>query len=181
MSADPRHPMVRRALRRGLLDGRYRWGSERMRPRRYGGGIRRIDVHAPDAPRHLLRSARMSRGWPVIAPATAVPTGALAAEITGAAMSLAVAVAMLPLLALCWVLARVSAGVRAHSVSVIVTTRNLATASDDPRWVVAEQLVWRLQDAEDDLDGGLIDSGSYARVWSECYVDATRLANARPA
>jgi len=122
----------------------------------------------------------MSRGWPVIAPATAVPTGAVAAELTGAALSLAVAVAVVPLLAVLMVLTRASAGVRAGSALVVVVVRDLAADAEGSRWATVANIVRRLQDAEDDLDSGLIDAAAYARVCRECFVDVRALQSAPP-
>lgn len=162
-------------LRRALLDGRYRWGTERTHARRYGGAIRRLVLYPPHTPQHLRRCARATRGWPIATPATAVPTGVLAAELTGAALSVAILAAMIPLLALFITLGRASATVRAGMLKVIVTTRDIKNAAEDERWVSAERLVWRLQDAEEDFDRELIDWDDYRQISVECFHDAAVL------
>lgn len=160
---------VARVARRALLDGRYRWGFYSERTRRYGGTTLSISVYPPQAPRHLRRCARATRHWPVVTPAAAVPTGVAAAEITGLALSLAIAVAAVPIVSALAILARVSLWVRRSTAGVFVAAPGGVTPDEMSAYRDALDVLARLKRAEEDLDAERIDGRRYQDICRECF------------
>lgn len=160
-------------LRRWLqwsLEGRYQWGYSSSSTGRYGNQSLYVHIYPPDTPRKLRRCAHLARIWLPISAVSTLGTASIVVTLIEVSL-LTASIGPAVLLLLAWIaLVQVAAPINSRLATSSAWKSLISPNLDDEiRFDQLHTTVYRLQQAERQVEGGEISQHEYHRRWSKAF------------